>query len=662
MKNNKNSRNDEIIDKKEEETLYNKDNTNLDDNNTNDNNENIFQNNNDKIKNDFIKEKKYINEIKENFNDNKDSLNSKIILINNNKNEENFLHESNVNENEQNNNNYINKYDNNKNEKENGHINKYNEKKNIHGNKINDTNKLVIGNNNREISEYKSKAKTIMKNESQNLFNIKNQNKKIIIDSRDKISTKSHTCGKTYNPILRNKDLLSESKSKYSKSRKSKFLKKSLLLPYTDRVFPVIDKEGILVEILHSKNDIESIDKELLKLKKQRRKLKQKNLANQLIMERILNIEGNNSKNIKETDSILETEVENDNSNTKIDYENSAKKMSESKNDTFSKSRNLFFIKNNSKEIVYLKKLILNCDRNIEDKDKLMNLKKNNDKINNFFKLNSSIDKQNKNLEELVNKSLNLQCQVLDNDTKIEFFTVKIKNYIDSTCKLKEELDKNNVRLGIKERELQNLCNQKEEIIKRIKILEEEDKNLTQINEQKKEEKKIVENELKTSDDIKKEKNKDEQQFEDIVKKENILKMSIGKNERKILELNKFIKYHQSRIIDYLNERESLIDKSKLPKYSRERKIFLENNIKKIKNEYEENKRKINDHDKIKKQLINKINHLTDELKKKKDKNTEIAKKYDEIKKEYITKVPKKDRKIVFEEEKKTKKKGCIIF
>ena len=291
-----------------------------------------------------------------------------------------------------------------------------------------------------------------------------------------------------------------------------------------------------------------------------------------------------------------------------------------------------------------------------------MNLKKNNDKINNFFKLNSSIDKKNKNLEKLVNKSLNLQCQVLDNNTKIEFFTIKIKNYIDDTCKLKEVLDRNNLRLVIKEGEMKNLCNQKEEIIKRIKMLEEEDKNLTQINGQKKEEKKIVEDELKTSDDIKREKNKDEQQFEDIVKKENIIKMSIGKNDRKILELNKFIKYHQNRIKDYLNERESLIDKSKLPKYSRERKIFLENNIKIIKNEYEENKRMINEHDKIKKQLINKINRLSDELQKNENTNSKILKKLDEIKKEYITKVPKGARKISFEDDKKTKKKGCIIF
>ena len=667
MKNNKSSQNHEIlekVDKKEEVNIYN---TNLDDNNTSDNNEYIIQNNDDKIKNDFIKEKKYLNETKENNNDNKKSLKSKAILINKNKNEENFLHESNINNNDPSNNNYINKYDNNNNnnnEKENEHINNYNEKKNIHYNKNNDSNRSINGNNNnREISEYKSKSKTIMKNESQGLFNsFKNKNKKIVIDSRDKLSNKSHTCGKTYNSILRNKDLFSDSKTKYSKSKKSKFLKKSLLLPYTDRIFPVIDKEGILMEILQSKNDIESIDKELLKLNKKRKKLNQKNLANQLIMERILNIEDNDNKTIKETDSILEAEIKNKNSDTKIGIEGSGKKENESKNDIFSKSRSIFCIKNNNREIVYLKKLILNCDKNIEDKEKIMNLKKNNDKINNFFKLSTSIDKKNKNLEELVNKSLNLQCQVLDNDTKIEFFTVKIKNYIDDTCKLKEALDRINTRLVIKEREMNNLCNQKEEIIKRIKMLEEEDKNITELNEQKKEEKKIVENELKTSDDIKEEKNKNEQQFEEIVRKENIIKMIIGKNERKILELNKFIKYHQSRIVDYLNERESLIDKSKLPKYSRERKIILENNIKKIKNEYKENKRMINDHDKIKNQLINKINQLSDELKKKKDKNSIILKKLDEIKKEYITKVPKGARKISFEEDKKTKKKGCIIF
>ena len=661
MKKNKTCQNHEIIDNNVETFLNNKDNTNLDDNNIYDNNENIIQDNDNRVKNDSNKEKKYINEIKENFINNKENINSKVILKKNNKSEEKFLYKSTINDNEQINNNYINKYDNNKNEKDIKSFHNFNEKKKIHNRTINVSNKSVSGNiNNREISEYRSKTKTIAKNESQNLFkSFKNKNNKLLIDSRNKLNIKSHTYGKACNSILKFKDLFSDSKSKYSKSRKTKFLKKTLLLPHKDRVFPVIDKEGIIMELLHSKNDIESIDKELHKLNKQKKKLKQKNLANQLIMERILNIDDNDNKIIKEIDSILETEIENDYLDTKMGLDHSGQKENESKNNTCNKSRNIFCIKNTNREIIYLKKLILNCDRNIEDKDKLMIQKKNNDKINSFYKLSSSIDKKNKNLGDLVNKSLNLQCQVLDTDTKIEFFTVKIKDYIDETSKLKEKLDKNNVRLLIKEREMKKLYNQKEEFIKRIKILEEEDKNLTQINEQKKEEKKIVENELKTSEDINKEKYKDEQQFDDIIKKEKIINMNIGKNERKILELNKFIKYHQNRIEDYLNERESLINKSKLPEYSRERKILLENNIKIIKNEYEENIRMVNEHGKIKKQLINKIKLLSEELIKKKDKNSKIEKKLDEIKKEYIMKVPKGDRKISFEDD---KKKGCITF
>ena len=509
----------------------------------------------------------------------------------------------------------------------------------------------------------------MFKNKSLNIFkNQKNKNQKITIESKDKNNYKSFYNGNKnlISSPLRAKNIFSVSKSKKNKKKKFKLLKDTKILYNMNRIVPVIDKEGLVMEILQFRNEIELMDFEIYKLKRRKKKLEQKFLANKLIIEGILNIP--NDKESKSNELFI---TQNKKENVKID-ENYLKE-----DDINNKTENNYYNGNKKHVIICLKKQILNCNKNIEDKNKLMEIKKNNNIVNNFLKLNSSIDNKNKRLEELVNKSQTLQYVILDIEARIEYFTVKIKNYIDETIRLDEIISNNDIKMSKTNKEIDNLYLEREELLRKIKILQQDDKNFNNANHQKKEEKKFVENELKTVENIKNEKDEKEHEFNDINRKENIIKNIIEKNEKIISGMSHRNNYIETRIEEYLKERPLLIEKSKIRKKSKDKMKKLENDISKIKNINEENKKAVNDHNKIKSQLIKKINQLSEELKKKHEEFTNIGEELDNIKNEYDIQIPKEYRildnkneeenyenefKDSKNENKKKEKKGCIIF
>jgi chromosome segregation ATPase len=307
-----------------------------------------------------------------------------------------------------------------------------------------------------------------------------------------------------------------------------------------------------------------------------------------------------------------------------------------------------------------------------------MKIKKSDDRVNNFLKLNSSIDDKNKKLEELVNRSQTLQYVILDIETRIEFFTVKTKDFIDSSYKLNEVINCNNSKLIKKQKEIQSLISEREELIKKIKALEDEDINFNKTNQQKKEEKKNMIQELKTSEDINKEKDKDEQILNDLNKKENLIQKNISKNEKTIVGLNNDIKFSERKLERYINERQGLIEKSNIPKKGRDRLKNLENEIKNVKNEIEENKKILIENERINNELIKKINELSKELENKTEEHYIVGEELDRIRSEYEEKVPKEYRKKIEDQYNKQKnqknekenknvkdekeKKDCLIF
>ena len=439
--------------------------------------------------------------------------------------------------------------------------------------------------------------------------------------------------------------------------------------------FPaIIDKEGLLMQILQSRNDVQLMENELYKLKKRRKKLEQKFLANKLIIEEILDIQDEHDMNKIDTSFKFLTENINEKMETDVDKEDNNKLYNQN-NKTES---NTFYdnnINNNNNNFVIncLKKQIINCEKNIKNKNEIMESKINNDRVNKFLDLNSLIEQKNKDLEQLVNKSQALQYIILDIETRIEYFVVKTKNYIDNTNKLNEKLKNNKIMLSKTEKVINSLCLEKEEIMKKIKKLEDAEKDLNLIKSQKKEKKKNIDDELKTVENMIKEKNQDEKEFTDIDKQENIIKKNIDKNEKIILALSNDIKYSERKIQNYLNERNNLITKSNIQKKSRDKLKHYETEINNIKKEIEDNKKLVKDHDKTKKQLLKKINELSEELKNKNQQNLIIEEDLNQIKNEYEKEIPKEykllykkkyeeliNAKQIKNDEKK--KDDCIIF
>ena len=169
-----------------------------------------------------------------------------------------------------------------------------------------------------------------------------------------------------------------------------------------------------------------------------------------------------------------------ENTNIKIEPENIEKKEDNLKlnNNFIPKTETIYYKSKNNIEIISLKKQIINCDKNIDIKNKLMERKQNENRVNDFIKMNSSIESKNKTLEELVNKSQTLQYIILDIETRIEFFTVKIKNYIDETIKLNDLINNHNTKAFKMEKDIQSLYLEKESILKKIKLLEDEQKQI----------------------------------------------------------------------------------------------------------------------------------------------------------------------------------------
>ena len=80
--------------------------------------------------------------------------------------------------------------------------------------------------------------------------NIINQNQKITIESKDKSYNKSYHNDKPFFSPTKSKNILSFSNPKKSKKKKLKKIRKNNILYNMSRIPPIIDKEGLLMEIL----------------------------------------------------------------------------------------------------------------------------------------------------------------------------------------------------------------------------------------------------------------------------------------------------------------------------------------------------------------------------------------------------------------------------
>ena len=381
---------------------------------------------------------------------------------------------------------------------------------------------------------------------------------------------------------------------------------------YTIQKEDEIEKEKIISQKFRIEDEINQKDEELKEYRDFYNQLQEHNLTFKAIIERLLNIEEDSSIN---------------NENNKVE-----------------KIKN----KPNGTKINRLKLQIINYDKDIEKKDKFLDKTKNKKKYNNFININKLLNDKNRELEDLVSKGKIYQYSQHDIDTKIDFYFSSIKSYRENYNKLKDKLKINEKELKLSENEIKQSKQEIEEYYNKIYNLEEELKIVENNNNNKKEEIDKIKEEYDNKKEIEKEKEIIDKDLENINNKVYNIKKIMEKNNRNIIR----IKYENEELqndisilkveSNILNEKAKQNQKGKqnLKNYEKEikqmkeeinkNKLIYKNILNKEKEDKEKIKKEIEEFEKAKIGLINKINELTKELHEKTEVNN--------IKEEELTK------------------------
>ena len=535
--------------------------------------------------------------------------------------------------------------------------------------------------------------KRLMKNKtdiSLKTSNSKRSIRKTVIDAKNKLGLKPENSFRSLYSFYHTKDMLSE----YENLKLSKKMSKINMfncLNRTNSINSIYDKERIKMELSNVKKEIESLNVDILNYKILKEKFENRFMANKKIIEKILNIEvkdidnddeigskditKNNDKNIfeksegniddnnniylteldigkyKNDEGQFEKEIINNKNENNKEKENEIKKDNENENDhnknfddikklnsasrahSKIKKKRKYRIKSVNSLILGLKRETSYFDSSIESKNKLIEEKKNDERVNSFLKLNTTLYDKNKELEQLEKKMNSLHNNLLEIDKKIEIILIKTQKAFNEQNRLNKVIDYNKSTKEKKEQEIELFLIEKDNLNKKLKILEDEHKNIIKINQEKKDYKKKLENDIKFDEEIFIEKNKEEKEVNNLDNKKNIIKKDIVKNEIIIQKLKNKITNSLEVIGNYM----TYIKKTKLINKNKEKKECVENEIKKYKNEngYEYTK-----HIKINQEIINnklrkKIIELLEEFKNKNEKNKKLKEELDIIKMEY---------------------------
>ena len=389
-----------------------------------------------------------------------------------------------------------------------------------------------------------------------------------------------------------------------------------------------IEKEKIISQLLKEKTELDIKNRELIGLTNYYQKLQNSNLTFKIIIEKILNINNEiieDDDNNKDKDIIKDINIKN----------NNPKSIGERK-------------------INDLKKQIINVNKTIDEKNKLLEQTKKEEKIRNFIHLNKLLIEKNFELENLVSNGKELQYFHKDMDNKYDFLNYSIIKYKENIYSLKFKLKKNKKEIKFIENEIQNYLKEKEDIKINIEKLEKEIKNM---EEEKIKNKEIIEKlkiEYENGQDMYKEKERDNYNLEEYNKLENNIIKIIDKNNNKIAMIKKENKNLENDIEKLHQENGGLIENVKLNLKNKQMIKMLEKDIKELKETIDKNKneekqliitkkvekekikKEIEEFEKAKIGLINKINELTKELSMKIKINNEKEEELNQKNQDYI--------------------------
>ena len=390
---------------------------------------------------------------------------------------------------------------------------------------------------------------------------------------------------------------------------------------YTIQKEDYIEKERLISQIIKIEEEIYQKNEELEEYREFYKKLQENNLTFKAIIERILNIEDDS------------TITNNNSNNENKKEEEKAKKNSE---------------KLKPKKINRLKLQIASYDKNIEEKDKFLDNTKNKRKINSFININKLLNEKNRELETLVSDGQKLQEFQHEAEKKINFYFDSITYFREEYTKLQDRLKINEKELNYNKNIIKEKDNEVEDCYFKIDKLEEELKLYEDINNKKKEEIEKINEKYENLKKMEKEKETIDKDLESTCNRISCIKKIIEKNNRNIIRIKNENDEFQNDISILKAENEIINEKTKqnqknkniLKNYQKEikqvkeeinkNKLKKENILAKDKMDKEKLKKEIEEFEKAKIGLINKINELTNELKEKTKENN--------IKEEELTK------------------------
>ena len=364
------------------------------------------------------------------------------------------------------------------------------------------------------------------------------------------------------------------------------------------------ENSGIFVEINKAQTEIKNINKELKSLKKEYTIIEDRNLTNKYIIEKILDINNNNS-NIDSNMDFKSFNNFNSEKNSEEEYKN---KDDENKNKK-KRSKNKFkFQSEESLKIFALKKQISQYNNTLRiNSNKIEELRKKKKQMQ-YQQIIESLNEKSDEIKEVFNKIEDLKTILFEKDTRIKFYSLNAQQYSDDIVKLEQNMKYKNELLTYNQDEIKELNEEKDNLNSKQKILEETKKEKEKKKDDINEELNKLDKEIEDNKDLLKEKEKNDiflSNFDGVHKK---YLNDINKLESKIKLLTQQYEGIEKDINKYESERPKLLEMSKIPKKNQEKMKLLEKEVNDLKQEIDKRNKESNN---TEKDMSNKINNIT---------------------------------------------------
>ena len=395
------------------------------------------------------------------------------------------------------------------------------------------------------------------------------------------------------------------------------------------------DKDGLILELVRAQKDMKIFNKELKNIKNDIKYLEEGNLKNFYIIGKVIELQEN-----KENNNNDEYELKYKSRNNNI--------------------KNYYMYEDN-KKINVLKKQTILSDNIIQDNEIKIEELKNKSKQKKYEELYNKFLEKEKEINDLNQKSNELNFILLENAIKMRNFYIKSMQNDNEVKSIKKKIkyekhlyNQNQEQIKILNDKIQDLNNEKNKLEEKIKKTEQEQKEFD-------EEENNLNKEIEENNELIKEKDNNKYLLENLRNTEERAKNDVIKLDKKIAIQKKDNINYIYEVEEYEKIRPALVEKSKIPGRNQEIMRNMEREIEKIikemkkRNEEDENKEKnmnneiINNNDmnnnyideiynyeKEKIDIDNKLNKLKIDFKNSKTKNETLNKNFEELIEKYI--------------------------